>query len=516
MGFFSSLFGGSQSKTPETTKVPVITETKLPAWYENYLQNIVSRGEDVSKTPFEAFGPRTAALTPDQLTAFDLTRQGIGGHQPYFDTAESFLSRAGQPFNQTEFEAYRSPYVEGVVDRIAELGGRNFEEDLQPAINATFTGAGQFGSSRHAEFLNRALRDVNESVLGEQAGALERTYADAMDSYLTGQGLTGDAGSRMTALGIGAQDADLRDAAAMDAIGLTQQQQVQRGIDTEFQDFVEGREYPKTQLDFLSGLTQGAQLPTTIDSEQVITGKPTASPVSQIAGLGTAAVGLAGMFGGKGGGGSIAGGGGSNFTGGVGGDTLGLGFHSGGPVRGIGHSAYDDRANDNPVRAHYTLPPPPMYVESTGQQQGQGQGMNPSSFLNITDYFGGGAEGGEAAGAAAGGEGVGMSNFAGAATPLMYAYLIGKGKTIENERLNENPDDPLGNFGLAMLAPSGAQIAEDPVGMGLPTLLGLPFLTPFTASDDAKKKKPEWSGLFGGLFKDGGPVRGIGHMRTAA
>jgi hypothetical protein len=33
--------------------------------------------------------------------------------------------------------------------------------------------------------------------------------------------------------------------------------------------------------------------------------------------------------------------------------------------------------------------------------------------------------------------------------------------------------------------------------MGLPTLLGAPFLTPFTGSQEAKKTKPEWSGLFG-------------------
>jgi hypothetical protein len=84
-------------------------------------------------------------------------------------------------------------------------------------------------------------------------------------------------------------------------------------------------------------------------------------------------------------------------------------------------------------------------------------------------------------------------------TPLLWAYLIGQGKMQENSRLSKDPNDPLGNFGLAMLAPSGAQIKEDPVGMGLPTLLGAPFLTPFTASKKSKQQKPEWSGLWSGL-----------------
>ena len=95
---------------------------------------------------------------------------------------------------------------------------------------------------------------------------------------------------------------------------------------------------------------------------------------------------------------------------------------------------------------------------------------------------------------------LGMSNWAGGATPLVYAYLIGKGKLMTQRRLEKNPNDPLGNFGLAMLAPSISQIAKDPKGMGIPTAIGLPFLTPFTASKKAKQTKPEWEGIFGGLF----------------
>jgi hypothetical protein len=118
---------------------------------------------------------------------------------------------------------------------------------------------------------------------------------------------------------------------------------------------------------------------------------------------------------------------------------------------------------------------------SVGDPADFGGGIGPGGVERTGGLFGGGT---------------GMSNWAGGATPLLYAYLIGKGKTLEHERLAQDPDDPLGNFGLAMLAPSGAQIKEDPVGMGLPTLFGLPFLTPFTASDEAKGTRPEWSGLF--------------------
>lgn len=105
-------------------------------------------------------------------------------------------------------------------------------------------------------------------------------------------------------------------------------------------------------------------------------------------------------------------------------------------------------------------------------------------------FGGGGAEG-------VGADGGGGGGLGGAGAALLWARLIGEGKKQEYLRLKDDPDDPLGNFGLAMLAPSGNQILEDPKGMGLPTALGLPFLTPFTASNKAKQTKPEWSGLLG-------------------
>jgi len=137
------------------------------------------------------------------------------------------------------------------------------------------------------------------------------------------------------------------------------------------------------------------------------------------------------------------------------------------------------------------------------------QGFNMPSNLDFLDAFQSGpsasptsgfesygdAFGGETFGGGSGGGGGGMSNVAGGATPLLWAYMIGKGKMIESK----NPDTPVGNGMLAGLGPSLAQIKEDPKGMGIPTAIGLPFLTPFTGSKKAKSTKPEWAGLWEGF-----------------
>ena len=124
-------------------------------------------------------------------------------------------------------------------------------------------------------------------------------------------------------------------------------------------------------------------------------------------------------------------------------------------------------------------------------QYGQGQGGGSSGgFPGLANLFGGGGSSGGASSADSGAGSSGVSNFA---LPALYAALIGIGKNTEAK----DPDTALGKGLLATLGPSLSQVLKDPVGMGLPTLLGLPFLTPFTSSKSSQSTKPEWSKLFG-------------------
>lgn len=101
--------------------------------------------------------------------------------------------------------SYMSPYTTGVIDRIAQLGQRNLQENLLPGINSTFTGAGQFGSTRNANFNNRALRDTQEAILGEQAKALEQGYSTAGNLFSSdaARALQSQQGTASNLLGLG-------------------------------------------------------------------------------------------------------------------------------------------------------------------------------------------------------------------------------------------------------------------------------------------------------------------------
>lgn len=139
-----------------------------------------------------------------------------------------------------------------------------------------------------------------------------------------------------------------------------------------------------------------------------------------------------------------------------------------------------------------------------------GNSASPYAFADYSGAYGGlgdtaatdagswgaGAASGTGDAAASSASGAGSSGFGGMgafALPLAYAAAIGIGKNTEAN----HPNTIGGDASLGLLGPSGAQIIKDPIGMGLPTLLGAPFLTPLTGSDDAKRAKPEFSGLFG-------------------
>ena len=119
----------------------------------------------------------------------------IGAAQPYLNqasatTAEALSDRALQaanPYLQAASQSsaqnvgsYMNPYTEGVTSQIARLGARNLSENLLPAVSDQFVRAGQFGGSRMGEFGSRALRDTQESVLNQQAQALQSGYGQAL------------------------------------------------------------------------------------------------------------------------------------------------------------------------------------------------------------------------------------------------------------------------------------------------------------------------------------------------
>lgn len=380
------------------------TINAMPDWYVDYTKNLLAGAQAATAEPYQPYdNPRIAELTPDQQAAIDNTRGNVGAWRPGAATAGSlvqqgatastaggmtpaistamgalnpalhantsglaqpYLDAAGGALTGPEMQqstntlntlsqqtlpggvaGYMSPYTQNVTDRIAELGGRNLNENLLPQVNSTFTGAGQFGSTRNADFTNRALRDTQDSVLGAQTGALQTGFQNASQNYLADNTLRASTataagnliGSNATKLvGVGdttaaigsrdfssqnqgaatlgqlaqthatawgadaqraiqggqavgaltqqAQQLGANDTTALEHAGAQQQIQDQSSLDLAYQDYLQQLNQPKSNLQFMNSIIQGMPVSTSTVYDQ--NAAKTATAASSLSPLG--------------------------------------------------------------------------------------------------------------------------------------------------------------------------------------------------------------------------------------
>lgn len=313
----AGLFQGNPQKA--TSYVTSTTET--PQWLQDAIYNQIYQATNISNTPFTPYtGTLVAGTTPQQTQAWNAVTANQGSWQPAFQQAQTGMqglssgmqaTQAAQPYLQTAglstantVQNFMSPYTQNVTDQIAKLGARNLQENLLPAVSDAFIKAGQFGGTRMGEFGSRALRDTQESVLGQQAQALQTGYGQAMTAAqqeaarqaglatTSGQLAQTDLARQQSALqqmaAMAQQGQQMRttDLAALEAAGAAQQAQAQKEADSKYQQYLLEQQYPKTQLDWLSTQVRGMapNVQTSTSQSTQSTGQTySASPLSQLA-----------------------------------------------------------------------------------------------------------------------------------------------------------------------------------------------------------------------------------------
>ena len=276
MGVLDFLFEGS-APTPGSTSSS--TQIQLPEWYTQYTTDMLGRAQGVANLPYAQYtGPRVAGFTPTEKTGFEMTKAVAGSYQPFLGQAGEALAGAGQTFPEA-VSAYMNPYTQNVVNQIAEQGVRQLQEKYLPAIGQEFIQAGQFnvgpGSTRMGEFGARALRDVQEAVLGEQAKALQAGYGQAADIFQSDAARKAQlAGTAADIAGM-AQKYGLTGAEAVGGVGEKERAMGQANLNLAYQDFLRQEGYPKEQINFLASVLQGVRLPqTTIEQTTEIPAMP--------------------------------------------------------------------------------------------------------------------------------------------------------------------------------------------------------------------------------------------------
>lgn len=226
----------------------------------------------------------------------------------------SELIERGTTFNNERIEDYVNPYASGVVDELYRLAEERLTEDLLPNVNDVFTGAGMFGSTRHAEFTNRALRDTQRETLGQARQVLSGAYDNALQAYgqerardLTGAEIALRQGQQEAGINLGVGDAllsgagqgqalDINDINTLFAAGGLQRGVEQDQNDFNYSQFIEGRDWPLIQLSQVNQALGGG--PYSFNYPTLTNPQQGPSAIQQLAGLGIAGIGAqrAGLF----------------------------------------------------------------------------------------------------------------------------------------------------------------------------------------------------------------------------
>lgn len=268
-------------------------QTILPDWYTNYAMQILANQQAASTLPYQPYqGPRVAEFSPTQQQAFGMTGQAANAYQPALgqatqatqqamgapgalDVAQPYLGAAAQTAPGV-VNQYMNPYQEAVVNRIADLGVRNLNENIMPGIEGRYIAAGQLGfggrqpgtgtPSGMMTDTARAVRDTSADILGKQSEALQAGYGQALGAAQTDLSRLGQLAStagnlgyqqnaqqlagagQLAELGAQAQQLGLTGAGALGQVGATQQGQAQKNLDTAYADFLRQQGYPQEQI----------------------------------------------------------------------------------------------------------------------------------------------------------------------------------------------------------------------------------------------------------------------------
>ena len=318
--------------------MPTETFQGTPDWYggsEGIIKKLTERAQNESLSPYQPYGrERIATFSPLQEESFRLGAEEVnnplypamfGGAgnairnalgENISDTISPYLASAiANPVNN--IDQYMNPYNERVVEQIARLGNRNLQENILPNVQNKFINAGQYGSSGHQNFTNRAVRDTAEAIAQAQGQALQGGYNNALQTaigqqeknlqagQLAGETRGQDIKNRLIGaeslqnLASNQQLQGLRGAGILGQLGAQQQQQAQNQANTAYQEFQNERNYPFFQTARLNEIVRGLPVNTQQFGINNTPPPPQASPWTQGGGLLASA---AGAFNQRGGG----------------------------------------------------------------------------------------------------------------------------------------------------------------------------------------------------------------------
>ena len=336
--------GGDGPSAPQSPSKTTVTQSALPEYAEPYFTRLMDKAETETLkdyTPYEEsriadFGTDTqGSLQQYRNVAGGGTAAGMTGAQNRMTTGMGFasgdISSGYDPnavttgtFDQAAADQYMNPYIENVLNRQKSRASDLFNE-RQVGRDAAAVRAGAFSGDRRyvqdaiaerelaqqmadidAQGLSSAYQQAQGMFTSDQARNLQAGIASegfeqqrgiqdiqagaATEEARAGAEMLGQrAGEGLAGLSTTEQSQALQRAQALGGVGAAEDQMSQAHLDQGYADFINQRDYPRQQLNFMSGILRGVP----ISAQQEITQyEAPASSTAQLLGLGVGGAGI--------------------------------------------------------------------------------------------------------------------------------------------------------------------------------------------------------------------------------
>ena len=241
--------------------------------YNNWYDQPLAAGPAPNTQQANTMAAQPSQWTP-QIQQASQTLQA--GFQPT-QTAASSMYQQGSTYDPSQLGQFLNPYIQDAAQATTNASNRNLMENILPNVNSTFTGAGQFGSMRNADFSNRAIRD-QQKTLTDSLGNLNygayttanQLYSDWANKGLQaaqgmsnlGQNQINFANAQGSLAGAGA-NLDQQQLTNLMTTGKSMQDLQQTAYDKNYADWTARQNYPVQQMgglsQIISNMSRGVQ-----------------------------------------------------------------------------------------------------------------------------------------------------------------------------------------------------------------------------------------------------------------
>jgi hypothetical protein len=256
-------------------------QTTVPDFYTNYLQDVANLGQNaVQQGGVAGFGPL-------QQQAFQMAPNAAFSGAQTAGTGAALETAAGTTAAPDIVQSYMNPYTRNVVDEMSRLQQQNIQRNVLPALSGAGVGTGSFGSKRQAQATGQSLADMQANLMGQQYGALNTGYQNALSQASTDLNRQLQAGQGMGNLATQQYNIGSGGLKQLSDLGGQQQALGQAQLN-----------YPMLQAQNLAKLFQGVTLPTGTTKQTTSPGLQGNYGLSPLQQIGTLLSGLGAISGG--------------------------------------------------------------------------------------------------------------------------------------------------------------------------------------------------------------------------